>query len=168
MKLKRPDPILFKTQPIEPHVAIQLQNMSISEKEYETYIKLTEWYYAWQGRCYVSFSGGKDSTVMAYLAANCFKENGWTETPLILMFCDTGLEYPEIREFVSWYAKWLQEKFPEVNIKLEFHGLLDKTKHPAQSKMTLDDSQDASHRRHCSHFSSIFAFAECSQMPSWQ
>ena len=44
MKLKRPDPNIFKTRPIEQHAAIELQNMSIIEKEYETYITLTEWY----------------------------------------------------------------------------------------------------------------------------
>ena len=96
--------------------------------------------------------------MMAYLAASCFKENGWKETPLILMFCDTGLEYPEIREFVPWYTEWLRQQFPEVNIKLEFHGLSDRTKRPAQSKMTLDDLQDAGYRRHYSHIVSSFSF----------
>ena len=158
MKLERPDPNIYKTQPIEQHVAIELQSMSIQDKEYETYVKLTEWYNAWQGRCYVSFSGGKDSTLMAYLAASCFMENGWKETPLILMFCDTGLEYPEIREFVPQYTEWLRKQFPEVNIKLEFGGLSDRTKRPARSKMTLDDLQDVGYHRHYNHIVSSFSF----------
>ena len=31
--------------------------------------RILEWYKAWDGKVYVSFSGGKDSTVLADLAA---------------------------------------------------------------------------------------------------
>lgn len=43
---------------------------------------------------YVSFSGGKDSTVLVDIVRNVC---GYREIPLV--FVDTGLEYPEIREF---------------------------------------------------------------------
>ena len=42
---------------------------------------------------YVSFSGGKDSTVLLHLVREEFPD-----VPAV--FIDTGLEYPEIREFV--------------------------------------------------------------------
>ena len=42
---------------------------------------------------YVSFSGGKDSTVLLDLARRAYPD-------IEAVFCDTGLEYPEIREFI--------------------------------------------------------------------
>lgn len=43
---------------------------------------------------YVSFSGGKDSTVLLHLVRGLFPE-------VKAMFVDTGLEYPEIKQFVK-------------------------------------------------------------------
>lgn len=99
-RIQRPDENLYFNHPIDQNVAYELLSMSLEEKEYESYVKLTEWYIAWEGRCYVSFSGGKDSTVLAYLTAQCFMEKEWFKTPLVLCFFDTGLEYPEIRDFI--------------------------------------------------------------------
>lgn len=60
------------------------------------------------GAVYVSFSGGKDSTVLADLAAKVCKRYGYT---LYLLFVNTGLEYPEIQKFVKTFAEWLREKY---------------------------------------------------------
>jgi 3'-phosphoadenosine 5'-phosphosulfate sulfotransferase (PAPS reductase)/FAD synthetase len=57
---------------------------------------------------YVSFSGGKDSTVLADLYAQFCKEWGYE---MWLAFVNTGLEYPEIQKFVKWYAEYLQDKY---------------------------------------------------------
>ena len=56
---------------------------------------------------YVSFSGGKDSTVLLDIVRN---RMGYTEIPAV--FVDTGLEYPEIREFVKTFDNvvWLKPK----------------------------------------------------------
>ena len=56
-------------QPLTNEAARKLMAMDVQDKEILTYEKLDEWYTAWGGQCYVSFSGGKDSTVLAYLAA---------------------------------------------------------------------------------------------------
>ena len=56
-------------RPLTGEAARKLMALDVQDKEILTYEKLDEWYTAWGGRCYVSFSGGKDSTVLAYLAA---------------------------------------------------------------------------------------------------
>jgi 3'-phosphoadenosine 5'-phosphosulfate sulfotransferase (PAPS reductase)/FAD synthetase len=56
---------------------------------------------------YVSFSGGKDSTVLLDIVRN---RMGYTEIPAV--YVDTGLEYPEIRDFVKTFDNvvWLKPK----------------------------------------------------------
>lgn len=46
--------------------------------------------------CYVSFSGGKDSTVLLDIVRGLYPE-------ITAVFVDTGLEYPEIRQFVKTF-----------------------------------------------------------------
>ena len=52
-------------RPLTNEAAKKLMALDVQDKEILTYEKLDEWYTAWGGQCYVSFSGGKDSTVLA-------------------------------------------------------------------------------------------------------
>lgn len=70
---------------------------------------------SFDGQVYVSFSGGKDSTVLADLCARVCQRNGWT---LYLLFVNTGLEYPEIQKFVKTYAEWLRATY-EIEVVLD-------------------------------------------------
>lgn len=45
-------------------------------------------------KVYLSFSGGKDSTVLLHLARRIFPD-------ILAVFCSTGNEYPEIIQFVN-------------------------------------------------------------------
>lgn len=58
---------------------------------------------------YVSFSGGKDSTVLLHIVREMYPE-------IPAVFIDTGLEYPEIRKFVKTFdnVEWVR---PEMNFK---------------------------------------------------
>lgn len=56
--------------------------------------RIMEWILYHEGNVYISFSGGKDSTVLLDLVRRIYPE-----CPAV--FCDTGLEYPEIRDFVK-------------------------------------------------------------------
>lgn len=83
--------MLPPNQPLTKDAARKLMALDVQDKEILTYEKLDEWYTAWGGQCYVSFSGGKDSTVLAYLAAwylSSFRTPPWE---LNLVFVNTGL-----------------------------------------------------------------------------
>lgn len=86
-----------------------------------TQTKLLEWYYHYAGKAYISFSGGKDSTVLADLAARVCKATNYT---LNLVFANTGLEYPEIQEFVTYFKDWLEDTYSiPVNLKIVYPSM---------------------------------------------
>jgi 3'-phosphoadenosine 5'-phosphosulfate sulfotransferase (PAPS reductase)/FAD synthetase len=99
--------------------------------------RIREWYKHWDGQVYVSFSGGKDSTVLLYMVRRIYPE-----VPAI--FVDTGLEYPEIREFVKTVENvaWLRPK-------MTFPGVIEKYGYPVVSKSQarfISDVQNASEK----------------------
>lgn len=63
-------------------------------------IKLTNEKYDLEKNAYLSFSGGKDSTILHYLLDIALPNN---EIPRV--FIDTGIEYTKIREFVLKMAE---------------------------------------------------------------
>ena len=77
--------------------------------------KIIEWYHHYGGKVAVSFSGGKDSTVLLDLARRAFPD-------IPAVFVDTGLEYPEIREFVKTVPNvtWLRPEMPFSKVILEY------------------------------------------------
>lgn len=70
----------------------ELQELPLHRKIMITQTRILEWYYHYDGKVYVSFSGGKDSTVLLDLARRAFPD-------IKAAFVNTGLEYPEIRRF---------------------------------------------------------------------
>jgi len=92
----------------------QMQSLPLEGKLRMTDFRINAWYEYCEGAVYVSFSGGKDSTALLDRAAKYCKEYGYTLTAL---FCDTGLEYPEVRTFTKEYIKFLENKY---NILINF------------------------------------------------
>ena len=86
-----------------------LQNLPLELKILKTEQRIREWYEHWEGQVYVSFSGGKDSTVLLHIARSIYPD-------IPAVFVDTGLEYPEIRRFVKQTKNviWLK---PEMNFR---------------------------------------------------
>jgi 3'-phosphoadenosine 5'-phosphosulfate sulfotransferase (PAPS reductase)/FAD synthetase len=87
---------------------MRFQAESLDDKFQRTLAKVAEWYSRWDNEVYVSFSGGKDSTVLADICARWCKVIG---KPLYLVFVNTGLEYPEIQKNVKLFADYLRNKY---------------------------------------------------------
>lgn len=82
--------------------------------------RVLEWYQHWDGLVYISFSGGLDSTVLAYIVCQAYMkyQSLMKDRHVILVFSDTGIEFPELRKFTTYYTEWLQNKFPELSVEL--------------------------------------------------
>ena len=71
----------------------KLQALSLDDKILYSTVKIKEFYLSQKGRVYVSFSGGKDSTVLLHLVRSIYPD-----VPAV--YIDTGLEFPELRDHV--------------------------------------------------------------------
>jgi 3'-phosphoadenosine 5'-phosphosulfate sulfotransferase (PAPS reductase)/FAD synthetase len=113
---------LIKGVGSNPNALKTLQGYSLPGKIAHTQRKIAEWYEFYHGNVYVSFSGGKDSTVLLHLARSMFPD-------IEAVFSDTGLEFPEIREFIKTI-----ENVTWVKPKLSFKQVLEKYGYPIISK----------------------------------
>lgn len=107
------------------HTAEQLkalQAMPLDAKVEATKIRLIEFYNHFNGAVYISFSGGKDSTVLAYIANDMLGLN------IPLVFSNTGLEYSEIQKFAK--AKGAEFIRPE----MQFTDVISTYGYPLISK----------------------------------
>lgn len=80
----------------QPYDLKQMQSLPLEAKIVMTRQRIRQWYDYWDGEVYVSFSGGKDSTVLKHIVDNT---PGVHDVPAV--FVNTGLEYPEIQKFVK-------------------------------------------------------------------
>ena len=76
-----------------------MQSLPLEQKIEMTAERIDAWYQHYDGNVAVSFSGGKDSTVLLDIARNHWRGHKDIEA----VYVDTGLEYPEIRQFVKTF-----------------------------------------------------------------
>lgn len=101
----------------------QMQSLPLPAKVRMTELRIKQWVEKYgEDGVYVSFSGGKDSTVLLDIARRLYPN-------IKAVFVDTGLEYPEIRRFVMEYdnVDWLKPK-------LTFRQVIEKYGYPFISK----------------------------------
>ena len=100
----------------------QMQSLPLSVKILMTKRRIREWYDYWDGQVYISFSGGKDSTVLLHIARELYPD-------IEAVFVNTGLEYPEIQSFVKTF-----DNVTILRPKMRFDEVIKKYGYPIISK----------------------------------
>lgn len=115
----------------------QMRSLPLELKVAKTIQRVREFYEYNNGDVYVSFSGGKDSTVLLDIVRSVYPD-------IKGVFIDTGLEYPEVREFVKTKDN-IDILYPCVYVKeqrqyvrTDFRSVLLDTGYPVVSKEISD------------------------------
>ena len=88
--------------------------------------RIQEWHEYWDGMVYLSFSGGLDSTVLLALIRMTLGKR------IPAVFCNTGLEYPEIVKFARNAANY--GAFEEIRPTKNFRQVILEEGYPVISK----------------------------------
>lgn len=105
-----------------PHDLKQMQSLPLEAKIIMTQQRIRQWYEYWDGMVYVSFSGGKDSTVLKHIVDGMYDD-------VPSLFVNTGLEYPEIQKFAM-----SQKNVVTVRPEMRFDEVITKYGYPVISK----------------------------------
>ena len=152
----------------------QMQSLPLSLKIALTQSRIRQWVNEYgEDGVYISFSGGKDSTVLCDIVDKMYPEN-----TIPKVFVNTGLEYPELVSFVKQQANVVIIR-PEMNFKkvVEKYGYPFPTKEAAECisgaqrylNELLDrqtDRQTDSITFHTSISMTSYADSECMRNPS--
>lgn len=99
-----------------------MQSLPLDIKIRMTKERIQQWYEYWDGQVYVSFSGGKDSTVLKHIVDSMYND-------IPAVFVNTGLEYPEIQKFAM-----SQKNVVTVRPEMRFDEVIKKYGYPIVSK----------------------------------
>lgn len=115
----------------------EMQSWPLERKIQVSQAKILEFGLKLDKQIYVSFSGGKDSTVLLDLVRRVYPN-----TPAV--FVDTGLEYPELREFVTTVPNviWLRPK-------MNFRKVIETYGYPIISKLIAKNLHAAKNNPNC-------------------
>lgn len=104
----------------------QRQALPLEQKINYSKRRIREWYEHFRGEVCVSFSGGKDSLVLLHLVRSMYPD-------VKAVFCDTGLEFPEVKEYVKSFSN-VEVIRPDMNFRevIEKFGWVFPSKEVAQ------------------------------------
>lgn len=110
----------------------QMQSLPLESKILMTQRRIRDWYDHWDGQVYLSFSGGKDSTVLLDIL---LQTPGVHDVPVV--FVDTGLEYPEVRRFATERADVV------LRPAMRFDEVIKRYGYPVATKQVADTVEGA-------------------------
>jgi 3'-phosphoadenosine 5'-phosphosulfate sulfotransferase (PAPS reductase)/FAD synthetase len=101
----------------------QKQHLPLEQKIILSQQRIREWYEHWDSQVYISTSGGKDSIVLTHLVRSLYPNT-------VAVYCNTGLEFPEVRQSA------LQTLSPFIILKpkINFKTVLETYGYPVVSK----------------------------------
>ena len=108
-----------------------MQSLPLEAKILMTQRRIRDWVDYWHGDVYVSFSGGKDSTVLKHIVDGMYDN-------IPAVFVNTGLEYPEIQQFVREIKTGKYDCFNSnveiIRPEMRFDEVIKKHGYPVVSK----------------------------------
>ena len=114
-----------------PYDLAQMQSLPLEAKIRMTQQRIRAWYEYWDGQVYVSFSGGKDSTVLKHIVDEMYDD-------VPSLFVNTGLEYPEIQKFAM-----SQKNVVTVRPEMRFDEVIKKYGYPVIGKEVSNNIRGA-------------------------
>lgn len=119
--------------------------MSLDDKIRDACHRIEDLYNETEGHCYVSFSGGKDSTVLLALIKMCEEVYTIPQNAIPAVFSNTGIELGITVDFVNWVK---ENYYPNVHVIRpikSFDWVMKNEGKPMKSKMKAKDL----HQWHC-------------------
>lgn len=107
----------------------------LSDKITEAQHRIEDLYHETEGHCYVSFSGGKDSTVLLALIKSCEELYTIPEGKIPAVFSNTGIELGVTVDFVKWVKENYYHNVEIIRPEKSFDWVLKNEGKPVKSKL---------------------------------
>lgn len=133
------------------------QRWSLDQKIYHSLEVIDTFYQRLNGQVYISFSGGKDSTVLYWLARKIYPD-------IKAVFCNTGNEYPDIVRFVR-ETKAGGANLDIIYPKLKPKEVLEKYGFPLVSKDVSEAIHDLRTNPYSKHSQRLLGITHCKYQP---
>lgn len=92
-------------------------------------------YYETDGKCYLSFSGGKDSTIVLAVIKLCEEIGTIPKNAIPAVFCDTKIELDATVDFVHWVKDNWYNNVQIIKTEKSFAQVIKGMRKPFRSKM---------------------------------
>lgn len=111
----------------------------LDDKVREACHRVEELYYETNGKCYVSFSGGKDSTILLALIKLCEEVYTIPQNAIPAVFSNTGIELGVTINFVDWVKENYYSNVQIIRPIKPFDWVMKNEGKPIKSKMKSKD-----------------------------
>lgn len=92
-------------------------------------------YYETDGKCYLSFSGGKDSTIVLAVIKLCEEIGTIPKNAIPAVFCDTKIELDATVDFVHWVKDNWYDNVQIIKTEKSFSQVIKEDGKPFRSKL---------------------------------